>query len=494
MPLLPIDALVASFFIQCALAAVVLVGLWGLVAAFGRPVHRAFAVGWAIYMVHLVASLLHALADRAHGGASSQWFLATLQFVGVLGSFAWWYAGIRVVAGERRGAHPERGVAIGTAAVGAGILLASALGGRVLHQPGTGPLGIYYPVPYLVLAWVAWRPRALPAAERRDLFWLGVAFAIVAVRLVLNREVLLPEAQYATATAPRFLLVATVQLVQTVATGMTCVAVGLSQEGRAALRQAERLHETELALQRSQRLEGLGRMTAGIAHDFNNVLAAIGGGVELARASLADPAAVRTELDAVAQAVARAQELVRRLVAFARARPGRAAAIAPDRALEAHLTVLRHLLPPGITLDAAPRAGDAAVAIDATQFEQLLLNLVVNSRDAMPRGGRIAVATAVEEVAMPLPACEGTVRPGRYFRLSVEDSGEGIPAEVLPRIFEPFFTTKPEGLGSGIGLATVYQVVQAAHGEIAVRSAPGAGTRFDVYLPLADAGPLRLAS
>ena len=240
-------------------------------------------------------------------------------------------------------------------------------------------------------------------------------------------------------------------------------------------------------LVQSQRLEAIGRLAGGIAHDFNNLLTIILGSAEmlLAKASLADT--IRIGVTDIIGAAERASLVTRQLLAF-----GRAQRLAPDLVdlsaqVEGMERLLRRVLGEDIDVVMDLRRPLGLVRVDAGQIEQVVLNLVVNARDAMPRGGRLEVKTStVSERPGIAGALAGAVpeAAGGYVVLSVTDTGVGIPEEVRDRIFEPFFTTKELGRGSGLGLATVHGIVEQSGGHIEVRSEPGAGTTFAVYLPL----------
>ncbi|MEU7908910.1 PAS domain S-box protein [Actinoplanes sp. NPDC049118] len=236
---------------------------------------------------------------------------------------------------------------------------------------------------------------------------------------------------------------------------------------------------------RAERLESLGQLAGGIAHDFNNLLAINLNYLEFAREQTTDPEVSR-DLDRARAAADRARDLTRQLLLFARKEPANAelidlnAVIAETRALlqrsiGAHIELVAHLAEEPVTVRA-----------DRSRIEQILLNLVINARDAMPDGGVIAMEADSVEVPddpdrqPPLPA-------GTYVRLRVTDTGTGIPPEVAAHIFEPFFTTKAKQHGTGLGLATVYGIVAAAGGGITLDSEPGVGTTFQILLPLATA-------
>ncbi|MCX7371819.1 MAG: response regulator [Alphaproteobacteria bacterium] len=246
------------------------------------------------------------------------------------------------------------------------------------------------------------------------------------------------------------------------------------------------------------RLALVGRMAGGVAHDFNNLLAIMRGAAEMARRAL-DHAALRAELQVLDNAADRGAALVRGLLAFARQQVLAPEILDVNARVGAMAELLRRLLGPRITLDVALEEPGRRVQADPAQLDQVLLNLAVNARDAMGGAGRIRFAT---ETRLVLRA-EGSVPPGRYVAISVQDSGPGIPADVLPRIFEPFFSTRIEQGGTGLGLATVQGIVAQSGGHVLAENVPG-GARFTMLLPRAEgevapmptptpaAGPLRV--
>jgi two-component system cell cycle sensor histidine kinase/response regulator CckA len=251
------------------------------------------------------------------------------------------------------------------------------------------------------------------------------------------------------------------------------------------LRRAERRStppEDALVGEPSQRLLALGRLAGGIVHDFNNLLFVMTGHVELARRMLGADHPVTGRLAPVLEAAECAAALSRQLLAFGR-RSAAQPRLVDVNAVVARLDpLLRRLIGDDVVMELRPGVGLERVRVDLTQMEQLLLNLALNARDAMPMGGRLTIETRDVEIAggtaPPAP-------PGRYVMLAVSDEGVGMDAETRKRVFEPFFTTKPEGEGSGLGLATVHDVVQQAGGSIRVDSEPGLGTTFRIYLPCA---------
>jgi signal transduction histidine kinase/CheY-like chemotaxis protein len=238
----------------------------------------------------------------------------------------------------------------------------------------------------------------------------------------------------------------------------------------------------EEAQRHSQKLEAIGLLAGGVAHDFNNLLVGILGYSDLL-AEEAPPGSVQEEAArTISQAARRAAELTRQLLAFARLGQQREEQVDVHALVREVTSLLGRTLDKSIRVEMRLDAELHHVRGDSAQLQQVILNLAVNARDAMPEGGTLTLETAVED----LDAASATqgLRPGRHLVLSVSDTGVGIPREHLERIFEPFFTTKGEGRGSGLGLATVYGIVKAHGGAVSVRSEEGHGSRFVVHLPV----------
>jgi len=236
-----------------------------------------------------------------------------------------------------------------------------------------------------------------------------------------------------------------------------------------------------------QKMETVGRLAGGIAHDFNNILTAIVGfGTLIAEQVAGNDEAARNAAEILA-AANRASALTRQLLAF-----GRRQVLHPTR-LDLNETVhslagmLRQLIGEHIDLQIVCKADLPPIRADMSQLESALANLVINARDAMPRGGRLTIETTDVVHDDDYCAAHVGVRPGHYARLSVTDTGVGMSQQVQARIFEPFFTTKGQGKGTGLGLSTVFGIVQKSGGNIWVHSEPGVGTTFKIYLPRVDA-------
>jgi two-component system cell cycle sensor histidine kinase/response regulator CckA len=230
------------------------------------------------------------------------------------------------------------------------------------------------------------------------------------------------------------------------------------------------------------RLQAVGALAGGIAHDFNNLLTAIAGSAEaaLSRAPAGEGAA---ELRQVLESAGRGAALVKQLLAFARQQALRPRVVDLNIAVSAMGELLRRLLGSRVRLSIALEEPSRRVRMDPTQLDQVIMNLALNARDAMPEGGSLRIATGHAVVLSPETIGTETLPAGRYAMLEVADSGAGIPPEVLPRIFDPFFTTKREQGGTGLGLSTVHGIVRQSGGFIAVDSRRGEGTRFRIWMP-----------
>ena len=239
----------------------------------------------------------------------------------------------------------------------------------------------------------------------------------------------------------------------------------------------EQLHE-------ARRMDALGRLAGGVAHDFNNLLTAIKGNVQLLLMDTPPASPGREELEEIDQVSERAAQLTRRLLAFGRRSAPSPGSVDVAETVRGTTRMLQRLI--GDVRLAVTCDEPAFVRTDATQLEQILVNLVLNARDAMPKGGTVSLD--VRQAALPpdLVLTQPEAAGRRYVRLAVSDTGEGMDAATRRQIFEPFFTTKESGQGTGLGLATVYAIVMQNGGQIGVHSSPGSGTEFEIYLPAAD--------
>ena len=254
-----------------------------------------------------------------------------------------------------------------------------------------------------------------------------------------------------------------------------------------ARRRAEQaLQESQEQLRRSQKMEALGRFAGGIAHDFNNLLTGILGYCDLALADLAPGAPEREDFEAIRAAAQRAAALTGQILGFSRGRVVQAVPLDLNDVLAELEPMLARVIGEHIRLETHRAYDLAPVLADPGQLEQVVLNLALNARDAMPDGGTLSILTRNERVEAHDPAHPG-VPAGEWVVLELADTGVGMDAETQARIFEPFFTTKERGQGTGLGLATVYGIVRQAGGAVRVRSTPGEGSSFTLYLPRTEA-------
>ncbi|HEY7727199.1 MAG TPA: ATP-binding protein, partial [Candidatus Eisenbacteria bacterium] len=243
-------------------------------------------------------------------------------------------------------------------------------------------------------------------------------------------------------------------------------------------------------LRHAQKMEAVGQLAGGIAHDFNNILTAILGYAELTLRRLPAQDSLRPALEEIQRGGERAASLTRQLLAFSRRAAAQPRIIDLNAALRELVPMIARVVGEDTALDLSLCDGAVSARVDRAQLEQVIVNLVVNARDAMPEGGTILLATERVDVSGTGPTRAGDLTPGPYVRLTVHDTGMGIPPEVLPHIFEPFFTTKSPGRGTGLGLATAYGIVEQHHGRIQARSGAGEGTTFEILLPaVGGSGP-----
>jgi nitrogen-specific signal transduction histidine kinase/ActR/RegA family two-component response regulator len=248
-------------------------------------------------------------------------------------------------------------------------------------------------------------------------------------------------------------------------------------------REQARLQEQ---LQQAMKMEAIGRLAGGVAHDFNNLLTVISGNAELAKMELKQDDPLRQHLDGVTTAAASAAELTGRLLAFSRRQLIEPRRVNLNDLIESLHKMLARLIGENISLEIRLTSNLGAVKIDPGQFDQVIINLAVNARDAMPDGGQLVIETSNIEIDEGWCKLHAELKPGPFVLLAVTDSGQGMDKEVRARIFEPFFTTKPKGFGTGLGLAMIFGVVHQAGGAIEVYSEVGQGTVFRIYIPRVD--------
>jgi len=245
------------------------------------------------------------------------------------------------------------------------------------------------------------------------------------------------------------------------------------------------LKNTQAQLVQSQKLEAVGRLAGGIAHDLNNILAAIIGYAELAASPATDKGKIKNHIERILEASGQASSLTKQILAFSRKQAINLEVINPNEVIKNFQPLLKTLLSENIEMEITLSHDACGIEADRQQIEQVIMNLTLNARDAMPKGGRLMIKTEKAEVKESL-AVSLNIDRGRYFIITISDRGTGMTEDVLQHIFEPFFTTKEGGKGAGLGLAVAYGIIKQHRGTIDVESHIEKGTAFKIYLPCTE--------
>lgn len=266
--------------------------------------------------------------------------------------------------------------------------------------------------------------------------------------------------------------------------------VGITYLGQPAVlayqRDITERRNLEEQLRQSQKMEAIGTLAGGVAHEFNNILTVIMGLGNVIQMSLDSGSQMKPLIDQIVASSEKAADLTQSLLAFGRKQRTLLSPRRVDTIIDSAVKLLKRLLPEDIELKMELDSHDAVALLDATQIEQVLMNLAANGRDAMHKGGKLTVRTEIAELDETFDKAHGFGKPGRYIRLSVSDTGIGMDTHTMARIFDPFFTTKEVGKGTGLGLSTVFGIVKQHDGYISVSSGLLKGTAFDIYLPIVD--------
>jgi signal transduction histidine kinase len=465
------SALLVSTVLQGTAALTFGLAFLGMWRGFRREAARWWAIAWLAYACGVINT-----ASQIAFGYGAAWgalALGLLQLPLIWGVLLF-RAGTDAL-NDRDRSQALRPYAIACGLVGGLVVIVHIVTARL----GLNPAVAGFLMPRLIMAGAyAWAARALFRRPRHE--WRPGFALLAGVLILLSLRMLLAAGFEALQIAggsprqPESLILTIAQISLLVVFGVATVVVLIEDEAGAQRR-------LERVLFQTQRLDSLGRMAGGTAHDFNNMLMAIVGAADLAKEHLASDSPALPYLDMINDASNRGNALTRELLTFARQLPVTVQRFdARDRVASlqtmVNLVAGRHVR---VAIVGEQRA--LPVQADPTQFDQVILNLVINARDAMPSGGKLTIRTSLATAAD-----DEAPRPTSLVRVAIEDTGAGIPAAILDRIFEPFFTTKPDGQGTGLGLSSAYGFARQAGGKLSVESTEGVGTRFTLDLPLAS--------
>ncbi|MGH7655124.1 MAG: sensor histidine kinase [Gemmatimonadaceae bacterium] len=478
-----------SWVLQTAIICAFALSTFGIAHTLRRPAMRALSEIWALYVGTAIAGTIGSAMSAAPNPNSLASLFTTLSPSLVVASLP---ANLAMVTSIAEQPNPLARFPLAPLWLGLTAFIV-IFGGELALVPRLNPAfwpRLFTTAIYAVSCAYAWRASRRATGHATALRLLVAGFGLMGARVFINILVSIDFVRSSSETVNTS-IVTMVQVFSIVIFGAFALLAVLDQERTAILAQASLVRDAEAGVATSRRFASLGRLSAGIAHDFNNILGTIVASAGLAQLAAREGQPVDVELDVIEDAVGHATELTRQLQLFARNQESVPVVFDVNMRLANVATMLERTIGRDTRLDLVRVAEPVDTKMDPSRFEQIVLNLVVNARDAMPKGGTIRIETAADTLHATRMLGDVALAPGRYVRLSVSDNGGGIPADVLPHIFEPFFTTKAAGGGSGIGLATCQSIAVEAGGAIEVQSTVGSGSRFDVYLPAAPERPSR---
>lgn len=477
---------VGSTLLQSAVVLGFAATLEGVSRHFGRPAMREISIVWRLFALAAVLNILSSWSGAVWNERTLSRTFTTL-FVACLAACIPYVRNaaraLEMAEAPLPGARREAGLWwLGALSLHALGVFGSALlwpDARVITVTWSRVIHLVVLSISPVVVWHAWRSARV---NRAALQLLAVGLSALAVRQVirvlLGLRVGLPDLPFGMVIG-----FVTFDVLAVTVAGVCCLLATTAEEVTLINEQALLLSRARDRVAASERMESLGRMAAALAHDMNNVLQVVSMSVEQLRDDTPAPLSAELLRD-VESATQHGQSLTSQLLLFARAGTKQSVRFDAAERLHALSAMLRSLAGPGLETSVTGDPGTACLVMDPAQFEQIVVNLVANARDAVQAGGRISVT--LDLVTITLGSARGaTLDPGEYVRLVVADTGTGIPAEVRDHIFEPFFTTKSAGRGTGLGLATVHGITRQASGDIVLESKVGHGTTFEVLLPAA---------
>jgi len=487
----PLDnsTFLASQAMQGAAAFAFALAAIGLHRKLRRPTTFAWAGAWIGVTLGYGASGM-AGAMSLSGSLGDGWSLATGLAVATLGASGIWTVGAAALSTGRE--FPRARLVSWSIASGASFMLVDLVCTLLIGGTERSNTAVHFFVGRgaVLLGWtagavIAWRAENRGRYGVRALQW---AFTLLVVRIG-TVFVTVPFVFSVGPTGFQPPIPWTIFEMVTIAfLGVSSALVLIGEEHEISLAAADAARAAQDDLRQravtTERMEALGRLAGTVAHDFSNVLTVIGGMAEAAKADLAGQAGPHEEIAEIEKATRRGADLTRQLLAFARQQPAEPRVEELDERVADLETMLRRAAGDAVDLRVNCAGERCRVKMDVSQFDQALINLTVNARDAMPAGGRLDLI--VERLpASPSLTAEMTAPPGASVAcVTVRDTGEGIPPQVMPKLFEPFFTTKPKGKGTGLGLASVYGFARQHGGTVTVESTVGEGTTFRIWLPL----------